>query len=288
MSTLPLDPRLYKPVIDAALKEDLGLAGDVTTLSTVPASARLEARFVAREAGCLAGLAVALEVFGALDPSVEKTVLREDGAMLQPGETIAVLTGPARPILTGERTALNILTRLSGIATATHRAVDAVRPHKTAIACTRKTAPGLRALEKYAVRVGGGSNHRFGLFDGVLIKDNHIVAAGGLRPAIEGAKAGLGHMMKLEVEVDTLEQLADVLDIGVDAVLLDNMSPGEIEKAVRLADGRVMLEASGGIRPDTVADYAAAGVDVVSLGWLTHSTVGLDIGLDTERMERPA
>lgn len=280
MAFAPIDPLIYRPVIDRALQEDLGLAGDVTTAAVVAADARLEARVVAREAGRLAGLPIALGVFRRLDADVAARPVRTDGDDVAAGETLAVLTGPARPILTGERTALNILTRLSGIATATRRAVEAVRPHATRVACTRKTTPGLRALEKYAVRAGGGINHRFGLFDAVLIKDNHIAAAGGPAPAIARARAALGHMVKIAVEVDSPAQLAEVLAAGVDAVLLDNMAPDRIREAVGIVAGRAVVEASGGIRPDTVGDYAAAGADIVSLGWLTHSAAGLDIGLD--------
>jgi nicotinate-nucleotide pyrophosphorylase (carboxylating) len=277
-----IDPILYRPVIERALREDLGLAGDVTTASVVPAGLVVEARLSARQAGRIAGLAVALEVFRQLDPEVTAELVHGDGADVEAGAVLAVLRGPARPILTGERTALNILTRLSGIASATRRAVEAVAPYPTRVACTRKTTPGLRALEKYAVRVGGGLNHRFGLFDGILIKDNHIAAAGGLRPAIDAARANLGHMMKIEVEVDTLAQLSEVIDSGVDAVLLDNMAPDQLREAVRLIDSRMLTEASGGIYLENVRDYAATGVDIVSLGWLTHSVPGLDIGLDME------
>lgn len=279
----PIDPLLYRRFIERALEEDLGLAGDVTTATVVPASHQVEARLSTRQSGRIAGLAVALAVFHQLDPEIAVRIVQDDGATVDAGATIAVLSGPARPILAGERTALNILTRLSGIATATRRAVQAVAPHRTRVACTRKTTPGLRALEKYAVRVGGGVNHRFGLFDGVLIKDNHIAAAGGLRPAVERARTALGHMMKIEVEVDTVEQLRLAIDTGVDAVLLDNMTPDTLREAVQLVAGRSITEASGGIRPDNIRDYAATGVDIVSLGWLTHSATALDIGLDIER-----
>lgn len=280
MTPLPLAPHIYRPLVTRTLEEDLGLAGDITTLATVPDEARVQARLVARDAGILAGLPVALDAFAQLDASIAVSDALADGNALRPGDTIAVLSGPARPILTGERSALNILTRLCGIATATHAAVEAVKPYPTRVACTRKTTPGLRALEKYAVRMGGGINHRFGLFDGVLIKDNHIVAAGGLKPAIEAARAKLGHMITLEIEVDTLAQLDEALATGVDAVLLDNMPPDVLREAVAMVAGRAVTEASGGIRPDTVADYAATGVDIVSLGWLTHSVTALDIGLD--------
>ena len=280
MNLVPIDPLLYRAVIEQALREDLGLAGDVTTAAVVPAETRIEGRLTSREDGRLAGLPIALEVFRQLDPTIDAQIARTDGEDLEAGQTIAVLNGPACPILSGERTALNLLTRLSGIATSTRRAVEAAEPHGTRVTCTRKTTPGLRALEKYAVRAGGGVNHRFGLYDAVLIKDNHIAAAGGLRPAIDRARGSLGHMMKIEVEVDHLDQLPEALEAGIDAVLLDNMPPDQVREAVRIVAGRAVTEASGGIRPDTVRDYAAAGVDVVSLGWLTHSVPGLDIGLD--------
>ena len=275
-----LDPLLYRPLIERALREDLGLAGDVTTNALVAAETRVEAHLTARQAGCLAGLPVALEVFRLLDPEIAVEVAQHDGAEVRADTVIATLEGPARAILTGERTALNFLTHLSGIATATRQAVEAVKPHAARVACTRKTTPGLRGLEKYAVRVGGGVNHRFGLFDGMLIKDNHIAAAGGLREAVDHARAALGHMMKIEVEVDTLDQLAMAMQTQVDAVLLDNMSPDQVREAVTFVAGRAITEASGNIRPDTLRSYAATGVDLISLGWLTHSTPGLDLGLD--------
>ena len=280
-TSLPvIDPLLYRPVIARALEEDLGLAGDITTASVVAPDARLEARLTTRQAGRIAGLDIALAVFRELEPGIEIRVLQAEGADVAADTALALVSGPARPILTGERTALNILTRLSGIATATRQAVEAVGPHPTRVACTRKTTPGLRSLEKYAVRVGGGVNHRFGLHDAVLIKDNHIAAAGGLRQTVERARGALGHMVRIEVEVDTLAQLQEAMDVGVDAVLLDNMAPAQLRDAVGLVDGRAVTEASGGIRPDTVRDYAATGVDIVSLGWLTHSVTSLDIGLD--------
>ena len=278
----PLDPVLYAPIIERALEEDLGLAGDVTTAAVVPATLAVEARLTTRQAGRIAGLGVALAVFHRLDPAIAVEIAHDDGADVQAGAVLATLHGAARPILTAERSALNILTRLSGIATATRQAVEAVAAHPTRVACTRKTTPGLRALEKYAVRVGGGVSHRFGLFDGVLIKDNHIAAAGGLEPAIAAARRALGHMMKIEVEVDSLDQLRVAIDAGVDAVLLDNMTPDELRRAVELVAGRAVIEASGGLRPDNLREVAATGVDIVSLGWLTHSAAGLDIGLDVE------
>jgi len=275
-----LDPLVYGSVIERALREDLGDQGDVTTTAVVPSGTAINACLTSREAGRVAGLPVALEVFHRLDPEIRAHAVHGDGADVGAGTVIANLEGPARPILTGERTALNILTRLCGIATATRRVVETIQPYPTRVACTRKTTPGLRALEKYAVRVGGGTNHRFGLFDGVLIKDNHIVAAGGLRLAIDRARTALGGRMKIEVEIDSLDQLALSIEAGADAVLLDNMTPDQVREAVRLAAGRVVTEASGGIRPDNVRAYAATGVDLISLGWLTHSSASLDIGLD--------
>ena len=279
-----LDPLVYGSVIDRALREDLGDQGDVTTTAVVPPGTAIKACLATREAGRVAGLPAALEVFRRLDPEICTRVVHDDGADVGAGTMIAALEGPAHPILTGERTALNILTRLCGIATATRRVVEAIQPYPTRVACTRKTTPGLRALEKYAVRVGGGANHRSGLYDGVLIKDNHIVAAGGLRLAVERGRAALGGRMKIEVEIDSLDQLALSIEAGADTVLLDNMTPDQVREAVRLAAGRVVTEASGGIRLDNVRAYAATGVDIISLGWLTHSTAGLDIGLDFERV----
>ncbi len=280
MRPLMLDPLLYRPVIEAALREDLGAAGDVTSAAVIAADSRATGRLVARQAGRIAGLEIALDVFRTLDPGVGVSVDVSDGVDVAAGTPLAVVRGLARPMLTAERTALNILTRLSGIATATAAAVALAAPHGTRVACTRKTTPGLRALEKYAVRAGGGTNHRFGLHDGVMIKDNHIVAAGGIGAAVARARQAVGHMMKVEVEVDSLDQLSEALDAQADAVLLDNMPPATVAAAVEMVDGRAVTEASGGIAPDSVGDYAAAGVDVVSLGWLTHSVTGLDIALD--------
>ncbi|WP_282607478.1 carboxylating nicotinate-nucleotide diphosphorylase [Pelagibius sp. Alg239-R121] len=276
----PISPLQYDAVIARALDEDLGLAGDITTNALIPADAKIEAWLAARQSGRIAGLPIALEAFRKLDPDVTVQIAQPDGADVEPGSVIAILRGPARAILTGERTALNILAHLSGIATATREAVKEIDGTATRIACTRKTTPGLRALEKYAVRVGGGTNHRFGLFDAVLIKDNHIAAACGLRLAIERARTSLGHMVKIEVEVDNLAQLREAMEIGVDAVLLDNMKPDTLKDAVKLVSGRAVTEASGGLRPGKLRGYAEAGVDLLSLGWLTHSTASLDVGLD--------
>jgi nicotinate-nucleotide pyrophosphorylase (carboxylating) len=276
----PLPTLVIEPLVRAALLEDLGRAGDITTDAIVPSDARAETALVARVPGLVAGLDLALLAFKLVDPAIVAIVLGPDGSCLSPGDVIATVAGPARGILTAERVALNFLCHLSGIATATAKIVEAVRDHRARITCTRKTTPGLRALQKYAVRVGGGANHRFGLDDAVLIKDNHIAAAGGVRPAVERVRAGIGHLVKVEVEVDTLVQLEEVMAVGVDAVLLDNMRPEELRRAVAMVGGRAITEASGGVTPATVRAIAATGVDLISIGWLTHSPTALDIGLD--------
>ncbi|MER2267569.1 carboxylating nicotinate-nucleotide diphosphorylase [Methylobacterium oxalidis] len=278
---LPLPRLLVEPIVRAALVEDLGRAGDVTTDAIVPAEARLEGVIASRQDGVIAGTDAAALAFALIDPAVAVTVERADGARVRPGDTVIRLSGPARAILTAERVALNLLCRLSGVATATASLVEAARPHgKARIVCTRKTTPGLRALEKHAVRAGGGSNHRFGLDDAVLIKDNHVAVAGGIVPAIERARAHAGHLVKIEVEVDTLDQLREALSVGADAVLLDNMGPEMLREAVALIDGRALSEASGRINRDTVGPIAASGVDLISCGWITHSAPIIDLGLD--------
>ena len=280
---IPFLPLLMvEPVVRAALLEDLGRAGDLTTDAIVPASAKAKTALVARQRGVVAGLAAAATAFRLVDPSIEIVMERPDGTPLQPGDRIATIAGPARGMLTAERVALNFLGHLSGVASGAATLVEAVHGHKARICCTRKTMPGLRALQKYAVRVGGGMNHRFGLDDGVLIKDNHVAVAGGIRPAILAARRGVGHLVKIEVEVDTLDQLEDALATGVDAVLLDNMTPDQLTAAVRMIDGRAIAEASGRITPQTAPAIAASGVDLISAGWLTHSASVLDIGLDWE------
>ena len=281
MNLSPLPQIMLEPLVRAALLEDLGRAGDITTDAIVPADQQASVVLAARQPGVVAGLDLAALAFRLIDPAIEMTVAKPDGSRLATGDVIATLRGPARGLLTAERVALNFLCHLSGIATATAGIVEAVRGHRASIVCTRKTTPGLRALEKYAVRAGGGSNHRFGLDDAVLIKDNHIAIAGGVRPAIERARANVGHLVKIEVEVDTLEQLAEVLTLNVDAVLLDNMSPETLARAVKMVDGRAITEASGRVNPATAAAIAASGVDLISVGWLTHSAPILDIGLDT-------
>lgn len=280
----PLPDLLVEPVVRRAYEEDLGLAGDVTTQAVVPAEAQARALIRARQPGRIAGIRIAAFAFRFLDPAIQVEILKEDGQDVQPGEALARISGPARSILTAERTSLNLLGHLSGIATVTARIVASVRPHKTRIVCTRKTSPGLRALEKWAVRAGGGANHRFGLDDGILIKDNHIVVAGGIGPAVARANAFAGHMVRIEVEVDTLEQLDEALAAGVDAVLLDNMSPETLRQAVTRVDGRAITEASGRITEETAPAIAASGVDLISVGWITHSAPTLDVGLDFETL----
>ena len=278
---LPLPRLLVEPVVRAALIEDLGRAGDITTDAIVPPGERWEAVIASRQDGVIAGTDAAALAFELIDPSLAVTVERGDGARVARGDTVIRLSGPARAVLTAERVALNLLCRLSGVATATASLVEAARPHgKARIVCTRKTTPGLRALEKHAVRAGGGANHRFGLDDAVLIKDNHIAVAGGVGAAIARARAQIGHLVKIEVEVDTLDQLREVLAVGTDAVLLDNMGPETLAEAVRMVDGRAITEASGRINRDTVGAVAASGVDLISVGWITHSAAIIDLGLD--------
>jgi nicotinate-nucleotide pyrophosphorylase (carboxylating) len=275
-----LPPLLYEPLIRRALEEDLGRAGDLTSDAILPADLTAEAAVVARKAGRIAGLQAATSAFRILDPAVEVELRSADGRDAAAGEVLAIVRGPARSLLSAERTALNLLGRLCGVATATRDLVALVAPHGTRIVCTRKTTPGLRALEKYAVKAGGGSNHRFGLDDAVLIKDNHVALAGGIRTAVERARAYAGHLVKIEVEVDSLEQLAEALDLKVDVVLLDNMSLDTLREAVRMAKGKALTEASGGITPQTAPAVAATGVDMISVGWLTHSSPALDVALD--------
>lgn len=263
-----------------ALAEDLGLAGDITTDATVPAHVQAKAVFAARKPGVISGLAVAAATFAALDNRIVFTAMVHDGDRVEPGTVAARVEGPARGILTGERVALNFMGRMCGIATLTRRYADAISGTGAAIVDTRKTTPGLRAFEKYAVRCGGGMNHRVGLFDAILIKDNHIVAAGGLAAAIAGARARAGHLVKIEVEVDTLAQLDEVMAHKVDVVLLDNMSPAQLATAVARVKGTMLTEASGGVSLETVRAIAEAGVDLISIGALTHSAPVLDLGLD--------
>ncbi len=276
----PLPAPLVSAAVAAALAEDLGLAGDITTNATVGADAIAEAVIATRQPGIVSGLQLAEAAFRALDANVTFEIKRHDGAQVAAGDVIAIISGNARALLTAERVALNYMGRMSGIATLTRRYVDTITGTRAKIADTRKTTPGMRAFEKYAVRCGGGQNHRTGLFDAVLIKDNHIVAAGGLKRAIEAARGRAGHMVKIEVEVDTLAQLDELLGYKVDAVLLDNMTTAQLREAVARVDGRCVTEASGGVSLETVRGIAETGVDMISVGALTHSARVLDLGLD--------
>ena len=282
MNLIPLPRVVIEPLVRNALVEDLGRAGDLTTNAIVPAGLPAHAVLRAREKGVLAGLDLAKLTFELIDPAIAVQVELEDGAIASPGSIIASVSGPARGMLTGERTALNFLCRLSGIASATAALVAAVQGTKAKIVCTRKTTPGLRAIEKYAVRAGGGANHRFGLDDAILIKDNHVAIAGSISQALRRAREAAGHLVKIEVEVDNLDQLQEALVAGADAMLLDNMSVDMLAKAVTLARGRVITEASGRVTPASAPAIAATGVDLISAGWLTHSAPQLDVGLDFE------
>ncbi len=276
----PLGVIQYEHLVRRELQADLGSAGDITTHAIVGGDVAATARVVARHQGRVCGLECAVFAFRLLG-GVRHRVEHRDGADVEAGTTLVELEGSAHSLLAAERTALNLLGHLSGIASVTRDLVREVGEAGHArVVCTRKTTPGLRTLEKYAVRVGGASNHRFGLYDAVLIKDNHRMIAGGVRAAVAAARAALGHLVKLEVEVDSLEQLEVALDADVDAVLLDNMSIPDLERAVARVGGRVTTEASGGITPETIRDVAATGVDVISVGWITHSAPALDVGLD--------
>jgi nicotinate-nucleotide pyrophosphorylase (carboxylating) len=275
-----LFPLLYEEIVRRALAEDLGRAGDVTSDAVLEEGCTASADLVARAEGRLAGLAVAMSAFRILDANAEVTLRAADGQDVADGEVLATVSGAARSILASERTALNLLGRLCGIATATRDLIASIAPYSAKVVCTRKTTPGLRALEKYAVRAGGGGNHRFGLDDAVLIKDNHRALAGGVEEAVRRARSFVGHLVKIEVEVDTLDELRTALALGVDAVLLDNMSLSQLTQAVQLAKGKALTEASGGIRPENARAIAATGVDILSVGWLTHSAPSLDVALD--------
>ena len=277
---LELPPFLVERAVAAALEEDLGQAGDITTDPIIPAHATAEAEIVARKEGVIAGLDLAAASFKALDPDAQFVADVADGAHVAAGARLARVQGKARALLSAERVALNFLGHLSGIATLTAAYVAAIEGTKARIACTRKTTPGLRAFEKYAVRAGGGINHRFGLYDAVLVKDNHIAAAGGLAQALAKLRARTGHLVKVEVEVDTLDQLDEALHFPIDAVLLDNMDAATLKKAVALVNGRVLTEASGGVSLETVRKIAETGVDLISVGALTHSAARLDLALE--------
>jgi len=280
--TWSLPDILIEPVVRAALAEDLGRAGDITSAACIPADARLSARFAARQAGTLAGLDCVRLAIAALDPSATYRALARDGDAVDGPVVLAEVEANARALLSAERVALNLLGRLSGVASLTAAYVKAVEGTGARIACTRKTTPLLRNLEKYAVRCGGGMNHRFGLDDAILIKDNHVAACGGVGPALARARAAAGHLVKIEVEVDTLDQLDEALPFGPDVILLDNFSLDELKEAVGRAKGRAILEASGGVTLATVRAIAQTGVDVISSGALTHSAPALDVGLDAD------
>jgi nicotinate-nucleotide pyrophosphorylase (carboxylating) len=278
-----LSPLAIDEAVRRALEEDLGRAGDITSIATIPESMRAQAQMVARQDGVIAGLPLAVATLRTLSPDIEIQARLRDGAMVAAGQHVLTISGLARTVLTAERTALNFVGRLSGIATLTADYVRRTAGTTTRICCTRKTTPGLRALEKYAVSCGGGFNHRFGLDDAILIKDNHIAVAGGIKAVLERARSLVGHLVKIEIEVDTLEQLDEVLDARLaDAVLLDNMDVPTLRKAVERARGWVVLEASGGITLDTIAEIAATGVDYISSGALTHSAPNFDIAIDIE------
>jgi nicotinate-nucleotide pyrophosphorylase (carboxylating) len=278
-----LSPLVIEQAVVRALDEDLGRAGDVTSIATIPETTAARAIMVARQAGVIAGLPLAVATFQKLSSDIEIEAHVRDGAAVAKGVHVLTISGPARAVLAGERTALNFVGRLSGVATLTADYVRHTAGTKLRICCTRKTTPGLRALEKYAVRCGGGFNHRFGLDDAILIKDNHVAVAGGVRPVLERARRHVGHLVKVEIEVDTLIQLREVLDTGLaDVVLLDNMDIPTLTEAVKLAQGRVVLEASGGVTPDSIAQIATTGVDYVSSGALTHSAPNFDVAIDIE------
>ncbi|WP_201574127.1 carboxylating nicotinate-nucleotide diphosphorylase [Psychrobacter sp. H8-1] len=275
-----IDQVLLKPLVEVALAEDLGRRGDVTSQATIPAEMQAQLQIRARQAGVICGIDLARLAFELIDAQIEFVAQVADGESVASGSVLATVRGNARHLLTAERTALNFMTHLSGIATATRQIVDSVAEYPAQITCTRKTIPGLRTVQKYAVRCGGGRNHRLGLDDAILIKDNHIAIAGDITTAIQQAQDFAGHLMPIEVEVDTLAQLELALDAGANLVLLDNMAPKLLRQAVIMCQGRAKTEASGGITPESVRAVAETGVDFIAMGYLTHSTTALDIGLD--------
>ncbi len=275
-----LSPVMIKQAVIAALQEDLGLAGDLTSDATIPADAQATAVMNTRENGTIAGINIAKAAFEEIDSSISFEALVKDGDVVKAGQDVARITGLARAVLGAERVALNYICHLSGIATYTSHFAQRIAHTKARVCCTRKTIPGLRSFEKYAVKCGGGSNHRYGLDDAILIKDNHIAVAGGVKAAIDGARAFAGHLVKIEVEVDTLEQLKVVLDAGADVVMLDNMSLEQLREGVAMVDGRIPVEASGNVNIDTIKDIAEAGVDMISTSKITMSAPTLDLGLD--------
>jgi len=266
-------------LIKRALEEDIGY-GDITTQSLIPAGQISRGVFIVKSPGVVAGIQVSEAVFRQLDSEITFEIFKNDGEVVVPGDVIAVVQGRTRALLTGERTALNFLQRLSGIATKTRKVVELIKDSSTRLVDTRKTTPGLRVLEKYAVSVGGARNHRFGLFDGVMIKDNHIQAVGNIGEAVAMARQKVPHTVKIEVEVEDLAQLREAVEAGADIIMLDNMGVDKMTEAVSIAGGRVLLEASGGIKESNIAEVARTGVDFISMGALTHSATSLDISLD--------
>lgn len=280
-----MHPSQYLPIVRRALEEDLGLAGDLTSEAIVMPAA-VSGTVIARQPGTIAGLEVAAAVFSEVDRATVVDFLVKDGKNVEANTKLARVEGTARSILTAERTALNLLGLMSGVATATTRLVDLVEKTGVRIADTRKTSPGLRVLEKYSVRVGGGINHRFGLYDAVMIKSNHLIIAGGVRKAVEAARAHVGHTVLIEVEVTNLDELQELLEVGADLVLLDNMDLATVRKAVDMVDGRLLIEVSGGITPETVRKVAETGVDVISVGGITDSAPNLDVALDLDELDK--
>ncbi|WP_230661275.1 carboxylating nicotinate-nucleotide diphosphorylase [Psychrobacter sp. I-STPA10] len=275
-----LDDVLLTPLVTMALQEDLGRRGDVTSQATIPADKTAKLEIKVRDDGVICGMDLARLSFALVDANVQFVAHVADGDKVQAGDKLATVSGNARHLLTAERTALNFMTHLSGIATATWQVVDLVADYHAQITCTRKTIPGLRSLQKYAVRCGGARNHRLGLDDAILIKDNHIAIAGDIATAMQQAQALAGHLVPIEIEVDTLEQLEQALAAGAKLVLLDNMNMDTLSQAVNMCRGRALTEASGGVTPTTVVDIAKTGVDFIAMGYLTHSSKALDIGLD--------
>ncbi len=280
MNIPPLSSLIVDDIVERALKEDLGDAGDITTQATISADTTVKAVIAARKPGVIAGVELGCSALHMMGPSTKTRVKSQDGTRVTTGDIVLIIEGPARDVLSAERVALNFMGHLSGIATATAALVDAISGTNAKIVCTRKTTPGLRALEKHAVRAGGGHNHRFGLYDAVMIKDNHIAASGGIPKALERARASVGHTVKIEIEIDHIDQLEDALSGGADIVLLDNMSTEDLTRAVKLNNGRAVLEASGNVTVETVRDIALTGVDIISSGWITHSAPTLDLGMD--------
>jgi nicotinate-nucleotide pyrophosphorylase (carboxylating) len=282
LSALPtgLDPLLVTPLIDVALREDLGQAGDITSNALLAESLEVSASIVARQAGRICGIEVAEAVFSRLDPTIDFRSLVRDGDDVQTDQPLAVVRGRGRPVLAAERTALNFLGHLSGVSTATQALVTRIADYPARLVCTRKTTPGWRALEKYAVRVGGASNHRFGLHDAVLIKDNHRAAVGGITEAVRLARRSVGHLVKIELEIDHLSEIDEALAAGIDVLMLDNMPPADLVQAVERCADRVLTEASGGITAESIVEVAKTGVDFISVGWITHSAPALNVALD--------